>query len=108
MRKILRQNYLMERNSLELKDDHPYLGVQLSSKLSWECDINLVTANATQALGFLRRNLVACDHSAKEKAYFALVRPLTEYFYIVWSPHQQKLKNKLEKVQCSAARFISN
>ena len=101
---ISRHDYLMEGNSLELKDDHPYLGVQLSSKLSWECHINLVSAKATRALGFLRRNLVACDRSAKEKAYFALVRPLTEYCCVVWSPHQQKLKNKLEKVQ----RFVAN
>ena len=105
---ISRHDYLMEGNSLELKDDHPHLGVQLSSKLSWECHINLVTAKATRALGFLRRNLVACDRSAKEKAYFALMRPLTEYCCVVWSPHQQKLKNKLEKVQCSAARFVAN
>ena len=106
MKKISRHDYLMEGNSLELKDDHPYLGVQLSSKLSWECHINLVSAKATRALGFLRRNLVACDRSAKEKAYFALVRPLTEYCCVVWSPHQQKLKNKLEKVQHSAARMF--
>ena len=105
---ISRHDYLMEGNSPELKDDHPCLGVQLSSKLSWECHINLVSAKATRALGFLRRNLVACDRSAKEKAYFALVRPLTEYCCVVWSPHQQKLKNKLEKVQRSAARFVAN
>ena len=89
-KKISRHDYLMEGNSLELKDDHPYLGIQ--------CHINLVTAKATRALGFLRRNLVACDRSAKENAYLALVRPLTEYCCVVLSPHQQKLKNKLEKV----------
>ena len=100
-KKISRHDYLMEGNSLELKDDHPYLGVQLSSKLSYECHIYLVTEKATRALGFLRRNLVACDRSTKEKAYFALVRPLIEYCCVVWSPHQQKLKNKLEKVKHS-------
>ena len=107
-KKISRHDYLMKGNSLELKDDHPCLGVQLSSKLSWKCHTNLVSAKATRALGFLRRNLVACDRSAKEKAYFAIVRPLTEYCCVVWSPHQQKLKNKLEKVQRSAAHFVAN
>ena len=107
-KKNLWQECLMEGNSLELKDDHPYLGVQLSSTLSWECHINLVTAKATRAQGFIRSNLVACDRSAKEKAYFSLVRPLTEYCCVGLSPRQHKLKNKLEKVQCSAACFVAN
>ena len=45
---------------LEVKDDHPYLGVQLSSKLSWDYHVNLETSKQEPA---------AYDQSAKEKAY---------------------------------------
>jgi len=107
-RHISRNDYSMNGDKLELKDDHPYLGVQLSSKLSWEHRSNIMTSKATRALGFLRRNLYGCNRSTKEKAYFAMVRPLMEYCSVVWSPHQAKLKNQLEKVQKTAARFVAN
>ena len=50
-------------------------------------------------LGFLRRNLSACDKKTKEVAYVGLVRPLLEYA-------SHKLTDEIEKVQRRAARLI--
>ena len=44
----------------------------------------------------------------KEQAYKQLVLPLLEYCAPIWDPHHQTDINKLESVQCRAARFILN
>ena len=48
-----------------------------------------------------------CSPTTKESAYFTLVRPLLEYASIAWSPHSDKYTKKIELVQRSAARFIT-
>ena len=43
----------------------------------------------------------------KEAAYKGMVRPILEYGSSVWDPHPEKLQEELEKVQNSAARFVT-
>ena len=40
-------------------------------------------------------------------AYISLIRSALEYSSVIWDPSLQKDIDKLEKVQCQAARFIS-
>ena len=53
-----------------------------------------------------RRNLKGCPDKLRETAYFALVRSFLEYSATVWHPHQKYNSDKLEMVQCRAARFV--
>ena len=41
-------------------------------------------------------------------AYISLIRPVLEYSCSVWHPHKKSNKDKIEKVQRRAARFVSN
>ena len=43
----------------------------------------------------------------QQTAYKILVTPKLEYWLIIWDPNHQEHKNKLESVQCRAARFVS-
>ena len=81
-----------------------YLGVQLSDDLKWSHHIR----TATKILGVVRRNLRLCSRILKETAYKTLVRPHLEYASTVWDPHLKKDINSLDRVQRSAARFVSN
>ena len=83
----------------------PYLGVCLSETLEWEA--HRITSKANSTLGFLRRNLKACPPKLRETAYFSLVRSSLEYSSAVWDPFRQKDIDKLEKIQRSAARFVT-
>lgn len=87
---------------------HPYLGVNISSNLTWSKHINQITSNTNRNLNFVRRNLYSCTKQIKQTAYMSLVRPLVEYSSSVWDPHQSDLTNKIEMVQRRAARFVSN
>ena len=49
-----------------------------------------------------------CPQKLQEIAYASLVRSNLEYSSIVWDPHFQKDIDALQKIQCMAARFVTN
>ena len=63
---------------------------------------------AQTVLNMIRRNFYFAPKSVKNKAYISTVRPIMEFASICWDPSQENLKTKLEKVQNTAARFVTN
>jgi hypothetical protein len=98
--------YEMMGTILQEVEHHPYLGIELDNKLSWNNQIDQCTAKAHKTLNFLRRNLYSCPSEVKEMAYKTLVRPLIEYGASAWDPGQVGKIRKVEKVQRKAARFV--
>lgn len=86
---------------------YKYLGVHLSSDLSWTTHIAAVSSKASQSLGYLCRNLRNAPYDVRKLAYLTYVRPQLEYASSTWSPYQDYLIRMLEGVQNRAARFIS-
>ena len=83
-----------------------YLGVELSSNLTWAAHTDKTTAKGYRQLGFLKKNLSINCAIVKETAYKGLVRPIMEYCALVWdTPHVEMYKHQLEMVQWRAARF---
>ena len=107
-RKTKPHTYQIMGVNLKDVDQCRYLGVQLSSNMSWSNHISRTVNDANKILGVVRRNLSKCDPTVKQAAYLALVRPKLEYAASVWDPHQAYLINKLEMVQRRAARFVMN
>lgn len=101
-------DYKLMGHSLESVSQHPYLGIELSSKLDWGHHIDSKVTKANQTLGFLQRNLGNCLESIKELAYKALVRPHLEYASLVWDLWIDKHIKQVEDVQRRAARFVKN
>ncbi|KAL8577903.1 hypothetical protein ACOMHN_011899 [Nucella lapillus] len=85
-----------------------YLGVDISSDLSWKHYIDRSAKKANNMLGFLKRNLKTPDRTTKCNAYFALVRPHLEYCSSVWNPHTANLTKKIEAVKRRAARYVTS
>ena len=84
-----------------------FLGVTISSDLSWSTHVDNITKKSSHTLNFLRRNLKYCPTQSKEVAYFAMVRSTLEYSSAVWDPHLQKDIDNVERVNRRAARFVS-
>lgn len=83
-----------------------YLGVNISTNLSWSYHVGKICETAKKKLWFLRRKLRLASQSVKLTAYLTYVRPTLEYAGIIWDPHQSGLIQRLERVQRRAARFI--
>ena len=99
-------NYTLHNQVLDRVSCATYLGVELSSSLTWAAHIDKTTAKGNRQLGFLKRNLPINCARVKETAYKGLVRPIMEYCAPVWdTPHVEKYKHQLEVVQRCAARF---
>lgn len=101
-----KSNYTLFNNHIEQVMHYKYLGVFLSSNLSWEYHVNHISAKANKSLGFLRRSLYLASQKTKLTAYTALIRPILEYASAIWNPHQVFLEKELESIQNKAARFI--
>jgi hypothetical protein len=98
--------YTLHNTELENVKSTTYLGVELSSDLTWSRHIGNMVKKANKQLGFVKRNLPFVNEKFKEIAYFALVRPKLEYCSPVWDTHLKKYKNQIEMVQRRAARYV--
>ncbi len=80
-----------------------YLGVTVDYRLTWSDRINTGTVKACKTLGMGKHTQDLYTQWVKEMPYTML-----EYEALVWISYTQHGRNKLEKVQCSAARFVTN
>ena len=73
--------------SLNCVTDHFYLGVLLSSSMSFSPHVNNIVVKASRMLNFIRRNLSKCSEEMKSTAYLSLVCPTLEYSSSVCDPY---------------------
>ena len=97
--------YLLHGQVLESVAGSKYLGVEISSNLSFNGHIQNITTSASRSLGFLKRNIRSKNPELREMAYKTLVRPLIEYSSSVWSPYTKSNIARLEMVQRRATRW---
>ena len=107
-RSPIQSQYVLHGQVLESVSSARYLGVDISSDLSWKTHINRITTNAGKSLGFLKRNIRAAHPQLKAMAYKALVRPQLEYASCVWDPYTAAAIKQIEMVQRRAARWVVN
>ena len=83
-----------------------YLGVTLTSSLSWNQHISNVTKATKQLLGRVHRKFRGAPRHLRHKIYQTTVLPKLDYCSSVWDPHQQSCINQLEQVQKFAGKVI--
>ena len=91
---------------LELVHSYKYLGVTLTSDLSWSEHIQSICVKSKKLIGLLYRRFYGnADPATILILYCTLVRPHLEYACQVWSPYTQRDKDLLENVQKFALRM---
>ena len=91
---------------IERTYSYKYLGVTISSNLSWSEHIHAICTKAKRLLGFLYRHFYSnANTSSLLKLYISLIRPHLEYACQVWHPHLLTDINKLAKL-CFTALCI--
>ena len=68
-------DYMLGNQKLIETDGHPYLGVFISNKLTWNQHAKEITSKANRTPGFIRHNLHSCPKKQRKQAFMTLVRP---------------------------------
>ena len=97
--KPIMHDYTVSNQIIERTYNHKYLGVTISSDLTWKNHIASIKSKASSTLGVIRRNLGPCSKNIKLRAYRALVRPQLEYATAAWNPHTANDIKSLEGIQ---------
>ena len=100
--------YKIHNTPLSKTDSAKYLGVVIDSKLCWRPHYSNLIKTCKNTLSFIKRNLPKASFSVKNRCYTTLIRPKAEYASAVWDPHHKTHINNIEKIQKSAARFVTN
>lgn len=100
-------NYNLNQSVLQTKDRVKYLGITFTAKLDWTAHVDGITARASCVFNLFKRNFKHTTPRLKETLYFTNVRPILEYGCVCWDPFTNILKDKLERVQKRAARFVT-
>ena len=90
--------YTLHNCLLESVSSAKYLGIDISSDLSCDTQINRIYKKANNTLGFLWRNIKIHSESLKSSAYKVPVRPQLEYCSKVWCPFTDSNISKPEKL----------
>lgn len=99
-------DYVISGSQLNWRTSIRYLGVHISSTLSWNDHCSAIAAKATRVLNFLRRAMFGCTKDSKYKSFRAFVLPILEYACQAWNPHTGKCIKQLETIQCRGARWV--
>ncbi len=97
---------LLNGSVLETVTTFKYLGLLISSELSWSKHIQNISSKARTLLGLLYRRYYKCsDQATLLQLYISLVR--LEYAAPVWDPHLQRDIQLLERTQKFACRMCT-
>ena len=99
--------YKIHNTPLLETDSAKYLGVVVDNKLNWKKQYSSLIKNCKGTLSFIKRNLPKVSKHIKVNCYKTLIRPKAEYACAVWDPHHKKYINDIEKIQKSAARYVT-
>ena len=99
---------VLNNSTLEQIESYKYLGLLLTTNLSWSSHISSICLKARKVLGLLYRRFYGnVSQDALKQLYLSLVRPHLEYGCHVWNPHLEKDKKALENVQKFACRIAT-
>lgn len=105
---LISYSYSLHSLPIELVQSYRYLGVTITSKLTWSEHIHNLVAATNKSLGFIRRSLSSSPPVIRKLAYDTFIRTKLEFASAIWHPHQAYLVDLLEAVQNRAARFITS
>ena len=97
---------MLHGHVLEIASSAGYLGVDISSGLSWNSHIDGIPSKAISTLGFIKNNKIK-NVRVRETAYNTLVRPQLEYVIPIWNPYTKRKIFQLKKVQRRAVRWTT-
>jgi hypothetical protein len=97
--------YHLQGAPLVCTHEFTYLGVKVSSSLSFDAHIRQTLQKASATLYMLMRALKKASPKAKRTSYFSICLPLLEYASEVWSPSLAYQIANFERINRKAFRW---
>ena len=94
-------------SALENVTSQKYLGLIISSDLSWSNHINHIVSKAKKLIGVMKMLQYKLSRRSLEIVYISYVRPILEYGDVVWGGCTASDAELLEGVQLAAARAVT-
>ena len=91
---------------IQEKDNLRDLGITMSNNLRFDEHIEKMVAKANQMTGWILRSFRTRQPDAMMLLFKQLVRSTLEYCCPLWTPNEEELKQKIEKVQRNFTRKI--
>ena len=89
-------------------NSHKHLGLVLNNKLSWSDHVEHIRSKAAKKVGLLRRIRKRLPSLVLRTLYITCIRPTLEYASGAWGGVGTHDADRLERLQRSAARLITN
>ena len=100
--------FFLNGSPLELVSSFKYLGVLITSTLSWSLHIQSICRKSRKLIGLLFRHFYRYSSPAVLfKLYISLIRPHLEYCSSLWDPSSSAAISSLENVQYFALKLCS-
>lgn len=87
--------YHLNNISLEATNSYKYLGVHITSNLTWNKHIKCITNQGNRFLGCLRRNFSRAPSPLLLLLYKTLLSPMLEYASAIWEPYHDNLTHSM-------------
>ena len=88
-------DYTIHNQKLNIKTETKYLGVTISSDLSWSRHADNIAKKADSTMEFLKRSIRSASQAAKATAYKTFVGPIVEYAATTWAPFTDTNTDKI-------------
>ena len=97
----------VDRNPIPVVSSVKYLGVTITSKLSWSEHVNNISKATRRQLSLIYRKFANATPQARSHIFRTAVLPKLDYCSSVWDPHLSTLVSSLESVQKYACRVVT-
>ena len=77
-------NLIFDGVFVELLAKHRYLGITFNAKGKWHNHIEKILSSASKVIGIMRKLKYSFSRIALNQIYISHIRPILEYFSIVW------------------------
>ena len=98
---------LLNRATIPDVNLHCHLGINLSSGLSWQNHICIISERVAKRLNMLKGLRFHLNRSTLNSMYISLIRPLMVYGDFIWDGCGVECSNALEIIQFDAARLVT-
>ena len=102
----MKYKYYLNGTEIKKVQEEKDLGIIISEDLKPMKHIAKTVKKANQLLGMIRRTITCKNKTNILNLYKTLVRPILDYGSAIWSPHQKKDIQKIERVQRRATKMI--